>query len=229
MATYVLIHGIFAGGWQWQEVAGMLRKSGQQVYTPTLTGLGERVHLVNPDIDLSTHIQDVFNVLVYEDLGDVILVGYSAGGLVASGVAELAADRIAHLVFLDALVPQDGQSAATMGGPDIMGFFVEAANAHGDGWRIPSDPSNDPRHTAQPLKPLQQPVSITKPEAAKIPRTFILCKRGMEDIGPLHLSAARTAEMVKNDDSWRYRELDSGHMPMWTHPQELTELLLEVS
>lgn len=206
----------------------MLRKSGHQVYTPTLTGLGERVHLVRPEIDLSTHIEDVLNVLIYEDLSDVILVGYSAGGLVVSGVAERAADRIAHIVFLDALVPQDGQSAATMAGPDIMGFLVEAANAQGDGWLIPSDPSNDPRHTAQPLKPLQEPVSISNPEAENISRTFILCKRGMEDIGPLHLPAAQTAEMVKKDDSWGYREIDSGHMPMWTHPQELTELLLEV-
>ena len=228
MATYVLIHGSWAGGWQWREVATSLQQAGQQAFTPTLTGLGERVHLANPDIDLNTHIQDVVNLLIYEDLSEVVLVGYSSSGLVASGVAEIAAERIAHLVYLDALVAQNGQSAADLAGPEVMGFLEEAAQAYGDGWRIPPDPSDSSRHTAQPLKPLQQPVSISNPDAAKLPRTFIFCKKGMEDIGPLHIPIARAAEMAKAEKGWQYRELDSGHMPMWTHPQELTELLLEL-
>ncbi len=229
MATYVLLHGGWAGGWMWREVATLLQQAGHQAFTPTLTGLGERVHLVNPDVDLNTHIQDVKNVLFYEDLSDVILVGYSGSGAVATGVAELAADRIAHLVYLDALILQDGQSVADIAGPEMMGFLEEAALAHGDGWLIPPDPSNSPRHTAQPLKPFQQPLSISNPDAALLPHTFILCKRGAEDVGALHAPVAQAAKRLKADDSWGYQEIDTGHMPMWTHPQELTELLLQFS
>ena len=110
MATFVLVHGGWAGGWQWREVAGLLRAAGHEVFTPTLTGLGERVHLANPDIGLDTHIQDILMVLEYEELRDVILVGYSYSGMVITGVAELAPERISQLIYLDAFVPQDGQS-----------------------------------------------------------------------------------------------------------------------
>lgn len=229
MSNYVLIHGGWAGGWMWREVADYLRQAGHQVFTPTLTGLGERVHLARPDIDLNTHIQDVLNVLIYEDLWEVNLVGYSGGGMVATGVAELAADRIAHLIYLDALVPQDGQSVADLAGPDVMSFLEEAAQAGGDGWKIPTFPDDGPRHTAQPLKPFQQPVSVVNPDAAELPRTFILCTKGMEDVGDLHLPVAKAAEMAKADDHWQYYEIDTGHMPMWTHPRELTDLFLELA
>ena len=104
MATYVLCQGGWAGGWQWREVATLLRAAGHEVYTPTFTGLGERVHLAHPEIDLHTHIEDILMVLHYEDLHGVILVGYSGSGPVISGVAEKAAERIGHLVYLDAFV-----------------------------------------------------------------------------------------------------------------------------
>jgi pimeloyl-ACP methyl ester carboxylesterase len=226
MATFVLIHGAWAGGWQWQDIATSLQQNGHQVYTPTLTGLGERVHLASPEVDLHTHIWDVVNVLIYEDLRDVLLVGYSSGGLIATGVAEVAADRIAHIIYLDALVPQDGQSAANLAGPELMNLLEETALAYGDGWRIPTDPGGDPRHTPQPIRPYLDPVTISNPEAAKLPRTFILCTKGMEDIGPLHTPIAKAAEKAKENGNWGYIELESGHTPMWTHVDELTELLL---
>lgn len=248
MTTYVLIHGGFAGGWIWGDVATRLRKAEHRVFTPTLTGLGERVHLASPHTGLNTHIQDVVNVLIYEDLSELVLLGYSYGGMVATGVAELAAERIAHLVFLDALVPQDGQSAASLLGPETMAFLTGEADVHGDGWRIPPswiDPraadapiaerrrhfntAQDPRHTPHPLKTFQQPVFLENQVAAKLPRTSIYCRRGMEDVGPLHRPVAHAAGMAKVDENWRYRELDSGHMPMWTHPFELTQFLLEVA
>jgi len=229
MSTFVLTHGSWAGGWMWREVATNLQQAGNQVFTPTLTGLGERVHLASPDIDLKTHIQDVLNVLIYEDLWDVNLVGYSSGGMVATGVAELAPDRIAHLIYLDALVPQDGQSVADLAGPELMAFLEGVAQEGGDGWQIPTFPDATPQHTAQPLKPFQQPVSVTNPDAGELPRTFILCTRGMEDVGDLHIPVARAAEMAAADDRWKYLEIDTGHMPMWTHPKELTELLLELA
>src|SRR5574340_886568 len=109
MATFVLVHGGFHGGWCWKKVTPLLRAAGHEVYTPTLTGLGERVHLASPEIDLSTHIQDVVNVLEYEDLREVVLVGHSYGGMVIAGVADRAAPRVAHLVYFDALVAGDGE------------------------------------------------------------------------------------------------------------------------
>ena len=119
MATYVLVHGGGHGGWCYQRVARLLRSAGHEVYTPTLTGLGERSHLLSPDIDLDLHIRDVVAVLHYEDLDDVILVGHSYGGMVITGVADRAADRIGRVVYLDAANPENGQSLVDVAGPII--------------------------------------------------------------------------------------------------------------
>src|SRR5690242_2869175 len=107
MATYVLVPGAWLGGWCWQRVTPLLRAAGHEVYTPTLTGLGERVHLGSPETDLDTHIQDIVNVLVYEDLRDVVLLGHSYSGMVVTGVADRVPDRLSQLVYLDAIVPND--------------------------------------------------------------------------------------------------------------------------
>ena len=233
MANFILCHGGWAGGWQWQEVASMLRVDGHEVFTPTFTGLGERVHLANPEIDLYTHIQDILMVLKYEDLRDVILVGYSISGPVITGVAEKAVDRLGQLVYLDAYLLDDGQSVADQVGPEIMAGLEQAAKMYGDGWRLPHDPpdADQPdvdRHTDQPLKPVLTPLKVKNPEAALLPRTFIYCTQGAQDIGPLHLPIDQAAENAKVNENWRYRELNTGHMPMWTEPQELVNLLLEV-
>ncbi len=229
MAIFVLCHGGWVGGWQWQEVASLLRAAGHDVFTPTLTGLGERVHLAHPDIDLNTHIQDILMVLKYEDLRNVILVGYGISGVVISGVAEEAAERIGHLVYLDAYVLDDGQSVANQVGSEIMANLEQAAQLYGDGWRLPHDPPDADRRTDQPLKPILSHLEVKNPAAAALPRTFIYCTQGAQDIGPLHLPIAQAAENAKIDHSWRYRELKSGHMPMWTIPQDLVNLLLEVA
>ena len=119
MATYVLVHGGGHGGWCYQRVARLLRSAGHEVYTPTLTGLGERAHLLSGGVDLDLHIRDVVAVLEFEDLRDVILVGHSYGGMVITGVADRAADRIGRLVFLDAANPVNGQSLVDVAGPVI--------------------------------------------------------------------------------------------------------------
>lgn len=111
MATFVLVHGSSHGGWCWKKIIPLLRKYGHEVFAPTLTGLGERSHLVSKDIGLDTHILDILQVLIYEDLDNVILVGHSYGGLVVGGVAEKVPDRIKRLVYLDAYIPQDNKSA----------------------------------------------------------------------------------------------------------------------
>ena len=110
MTTYVLIHGGGMGGWTWKYVAGPLRAAGHEVHTPTLTGFGERVHLLSADVTNDVHVTDVINVLHYEDLRDVVLVGHSYGGTVIPGVVAQAADRVAHIVYLDAIVPEAGES-----------------------------------------------------------------------------------------------------------------------
>src|SRR5437764_8833612 len=120
VATYVLVHGGGHGGWCYQRVARILRSAGHDVYTPTLTGLGERSHLMRPGIDLDTHILDIVNVLHYEDLRDVILVGHSYGGMVITGAADRASDRVGRLVYLDAANPKNGESLVDVAGKIIL-------------------------------------------------------------------------------------------------------------
>lgn len=229
MATFVLCHGGWSGGWQWREVAALLRTAGHDVFTPTFTGLGERVHLTRPDVDLNTYIQDILMVLKYENLTDVVLLGYSISGPVITGVAEKASERIGHLVYLDAYVLDDGQSVADQVGAEIMAGLEQAAQLYGDGWRLPHNPPDADRRTDQSLKPILTPLAVKNPAAVTLPRTFIYCTQGAQDIGPLHLPIAHAAEKAKLDDQWRYRELNTGHVPMWTAPHELVTLLFEIT
>jgi pimeloyl-ACP methyl ester carboxylesterase len=228
----MLCHGAFTGGWIWRRVAASIRAAGCEVFTPTFTGAGERAHLANPDIDLDTHIQDILMVLEYEDLYDVILVGYSYSGSIVSGVAERAAERIAHLVYLDAFVPRDGQSQADLIGPEVMAGIIEAAKAYGDGWRIPHNYHSPfppaPRRTALLLKAVLKRVHISSPAAAALPRTFIHCTKGMADLGPVGIPIANAAANAKKDERWQYRELETGHLPWETAPDDLAGLLLAI-
>src|ERR1051325_5380741 len=137
MATIVIVHGAFGGGWEWSAVAALLRARGHEVFTPTLTGFGERVHLATPETRLETHIQDILNVLRYEDLHQVVLTGQSYGGMVITGVADRAPERVTHLVYLNALVPQNGESVFDLSPPAFRQRLEEAAQTSGAGWCIP--------------------------------------------------------------------------------------------
>jgi pimeloyl-ACP methyl ester carboxylesterase len=223
-STFVLVHGAWAGGWAWREVASHLRAAGHEVFTPTLTGLGERVHLATPETDLDTHIQDILGVLEYEMLRDVILVGHSYGGMVVTGVAERAPERLAHLVYLDALVPEDGQSLADIFGPEIGARLEGAARAYGEGWRVPHDPPDAPRMTPHPLKTGVQALAVKNPAARALPRTFIYCTEGKEEMAT-GFAITRAAERAKTAGSWRYLELPTRHVPMETAPLELAATL----
>jgi pimeloyl-ACP methyl ester carboxylesterase len=228
MANFVLCHGGWVGGWQWREVAALLRAAGHEVFTPTFTGLGERSHLADPEIDLDTYIQDILMVLKYEDLRDVILVGYSLSGPVITGVAEEAPERIRHLVYLDAYVLVDGESMADQLGEQMMAGLEQVALNAGDGWRLPHNPPDADRRTDQSIKFLYNTARVNNPAASQIPRTFIYCTQSAQDIGPLHHTITLAAEKARGDNRWHYCELDTGHMPMWTVPQELANLLLEI-
>jgi pimeloyl-ACP methyl ester carboxylesterase len=135
MATFVLVHPAFAGGWAWRYVAPLLREHGHDVYTPTLTGLGERAHLATPAVDLETHILDIVNVLTYEDLQQVVLVGWSYSGTVITGVIDCVPERLAHAVYLDAEVPRDGESSFDLYRPEDRVAREQSAQATGDGWK----------------------------------------------------------------------------------------------
>jgi pimeloyl-ACP methyl ester carboxylesterase len=232
-ATFVLIHGAWHGGWCWKKLTPLLRAAGHEVYTPTLSGLADRAHLLSPQIGLNTHIADITALLEYEDLHNVILVGHSYGGMVITGVAEVAAPRLAHLVFLDAFVPQDGQSLFDTI-PDHGAAMKTIAEEAGNGWNVPLENATfgvtdeaditwlSTRITAQPLRTFEEPVHLNDPAALTLPRSYVLCrKEGASLFYPF-------AEQVQRDDGWGYYELTACHDAMITVPEELANVLLEV-
>jgi pimeloyl-ACP methyl ester carboxylesterase len=237
MATYVLVHGGAHGGWCYGPVARILRAAGQEVLAPTLTGLGDRSHLLRPGIDLDTHIADIVAVLRYEDLRDVILVGHSYGGMVITGVADRAPDRVGHLVYLDAATPVDGQSLV-----DIAGPLMHAARAHGrvvDGVELVLFPGTEPlphygvtdpddiawmdeRLTPHPWACFEQPLRLTNEAALwAIPQSHIVCTSTLATRDPARMEAARAAGRL-----W---DIDTGHDLMITEPEAVAALLLKAA
>jgi len=240
MATFVLVHGAWHGGWCWQRVARILRAAGHEVYTPTLTGLGERAHQLGPDITLETHIQDVVGVLPYEDLHGVVLVGHSYSGMVITGVAEQAAERLGHLVYLDAFVPGDGQALSDFAPPALIAMFREQARREGNGYGVP--PLSDtfgitaeadlawvrPRIGMHPLQTKLDPVRLSNPNARQLPRTYIYCAD--PSAPPERPRAfAQFATRLRTDPAWRYVEIATGHDAMITEPDQLSRLLLDLA
>jgi pimeloyl-ACP methyl ester carboxylesterase len=225
MATFVLVHGSGGGGWTWRETLAGLRAGGHEAVAPTLTGMGERVHLAGPAVGLDTHVLDVANALAYEDLRDAVLVGHSYAGMVITGVAERVPERLRHLVYLDALVPADGQAARDFYPAAVRAAFDAAARTHGGGWRVPQGPDAGPRATPHLLRAFAQPLTVRNPAAAALPRTYIACTAREPD--PLLLPIAATAARLREAPGWGYRELPTGHAPMLSAPHALTALLLE--
>ncbi len=233
MATFVLVPGMWHGGWCWKKVTPLLRAAGHAVFTPTLTGVGERAHLRYAAIDMHTHIQDMVNVLDYEDLREVILVGHSLAGFMAPAVAERVPERIAHIVNLDGVIPVEGKAFKDLL-PDYWEDFRQRGRANGDeGWSPPvlewtfgvtgADLEwMQSKLTPHPLKTWETPLHFTNPAARSIPRTFIHCAEG--------LAAHEVAEEEKKCASlgWGYRALPTGHDAMITAPEELTKTLLEL-
>ncbi len=234
MANFVLVHGMGAGGWQWREVADQLRQAGHEVITPTLTGLGERAHLLTPEIDLETHITDISSVIECEELSDVVLVGHSYGGMVVTGAADRQFSNIDTLIYLDAFLPEDGQSVMDLQPPDRIDYYNEIAKEKGDGWRIPTPPGEfwkltDPEDIAQfdrlkvdhPLAALKQPVQLTNQRPKN--RAYVWAS------GFTPSPFEKFAAACREDNGWLYREIDSGHQMMMSHSAEVAEMLLELS
>jgi len=227
--TIVFCHGAWDGGWFWKDTAAELRRKGFDVYAPSLTGLGDRIHLGTPETNLDTHIEDIVNLIRYEQLRDVYLIGHSYGGMVATGAADRVPERIREIVYLDAYVPEDGQSIADfLGGPssDFVGMMQQAADAYGGGWRVPyPGEAYDERLTAQPGQTFLQPIKLTNADARKLPRTYVACTaRGEHPVyTPIDGVAARAREA-----GWRYYEIAAGHNLNQTSPEETLRLLLEI-
>lgn len=226
--TYVMVHNGFAGGWIWAEVAGRLRAGGHLVHTPTLTGLGERAHLAHPDVDLATHVQDIVGVIDCEGLSGVTLVASSSGAVVAAGVAERVPERISRLVYIDTMEPADGQSWMDLMGPEVSAPLLLAAERFGDGWRVPRTDVAPPRWVPHPLKTVKDPLVVSNPAAARLPRSLILATNrpagwffGLGDVIDAFSLRAR-------DRGFDMHEIASDHLPQLSAPNDLVDVLAKI-
>jgi pimeloyl-ACP methyl ester carboxylesterase len=222
--TIVIVHGAWGGSWAFKKVEGLLRDKNYIVYRPQLTGLGERVHLARGDIGLSTHIEDVVNTILFEDLRDIILVGHSYGGMVITGVADRVPDRIKRLVYLDALLPNDGESLnAIFGGRSeglkqmTKGDFIVPP------WVKADQPP--PKDVPQPLKTFNEPVSFKNEAAKKLPVTYILTvDKGKEAKDDDFFSQSQRAK----ERGITVLQLPADHNPQWSAPEALVEMLISI-
>lgn len=217
--TYVIVHGAWGGGWAFRRVDELLRARGHNVYRPTLTGLGERTHLAGPGVGLRTHVEDVVNVLLFEDLRDVVLVGHSYGGVVITGVADRVPERIRSLVYLDAIVPNDGESAlAAIGG---RGEWVKRMERDGllvPPWVRPEHPL--PKDVPHPVKTFTDPVSYKNEAAKKLPATYVLTVEANATRDDFDAQAERA-----KGRGWTVLRMTADHNPQRTAPEALAELL----
>lgn len=238
MSTFLLVHGAFHGGWCWTKLSPLLRAAGYEVHAPTLTGLGERSHLLNRTIDLDTHIKDIVNLLVFEDLTDAIIVGHSYGGMVIAGVAQKVPDRLGHLVYLDAITPEDGHSALDCIKPETAALFRRLAFEKGDGWLLPCPSGwtfgvtegNEVNWlmqnlTPHPLATFEQKLSFRNPLAMALPKTFIWCN------GSARKNVREDWPMLPPSfpSGWGCYEIKTGHDAMITAPDELARTLTAVA
>jgi pimeloyl-ACP methyl ester carboxylesterase len=232
MATFLVAHGAWSAGWAWKKMHPLMAQRGHRLLTPTYTGLGERAHLARPDVDLDTHIADVLGVIEMEDLNGFILIGHSYGGMVATGVAARARDRVKTLVYLDAFAPKDGESIFSLT-PDREKVVREQVAKDGDGWRItpnpmPPDTSADdqawamPRRLPQPFKTFEQRIKLPGGELT-LPRHYIYATRHPPD------DRFRQFLQRARREGWGASEVDASHNPHITCPEVLMALLERIA
>ncbi|WP_438483116.1 alpha/beta hydrolase [Oleiharenicola lentus] len=221
----VFVHGAWGGGWQFKKVQPLLEARGYQVWRPTLTGLGERSHLATRDIGLATHIEDIVNFLRFENLTDVILVGHSYGGMVVTGVVDRAPERIKRVIYLDAMVPSDGESAMSVRGarPDMP---IEKMAK--DGFVIPFWVKADkpyPRDVPHPLKTFTDPIELKNPAAKKVHASYILTvdKGKTAEQDDFYAQSLRAKER-----GWPVVQMEADHNPQWFLPEATVEQLLSI-
>ena len=231
--TFVLVHGAWHGGWCWCRVADRLRASGHIVFTPTLTGLGERAHLLHPDINLSLHVADVLGLIKCERLNYIVLVGHSYGGFVISGVAEAVANKISSIVFLDAFIPDNGESLLDVVQPAVQDVIQDVLD-RGDTTVPVRDAAAfkvnekdrawvDSLATPQPIGTMTEKIKLTGA------RERVATKAYIRAAGYPNVSFDKACARTKADRSWRTYEVPCGHDVMIDKPDRLAEILLEVA
>ncbi|MDS1141390.1 alpha/beta fold hydrolase [Pusillimonas sp. SM2304] len=236
-STFVLVHGAWHGGWCWSRVAERLRADGHIVYTPTLTGLGERSHLLNREVTLQTFVDDIVNVLAWEDLTEVVLVGHSFAGLVITGVADAVPQRLSRLVYLDAFILESGISTFDSLPAEVAAKMEAAAQQVSTA--APALPPPKPKHlglaapediafvqsrlTPQPLAAYQTALQLKHAPGNGLPCTYLHC------ISPPFAPVENTSAWVKSHTDWRWEALDSGHDAMVSHPDRVCAALLQSS
>jgi pimeloyl-ACP methyl ester carboxylesterase len=230
VGTFVLVHGAWAGAHGFRHVRRRLWAAGHDAFTPSLTGIGERLHLTTPQVTLTTHVQDLVNHVLYEDHCDIVLVGYSYGGMVITGSLLHIAERVSHLVYLDAFVPGDGDSLQSLAGLPDPGRLVL-----GEEWLVPPAPRTyddpdeaafmGPRRVGHPIGCFTETVRLERAlEDYPFERTYIRATADVPDApaaGAFDAGAAR----ARSSDAWHYREIATNHMVASNRPEELTELL----
>ncbi len=234
-ATFVLLHGAWHGAWCWRRVSDQLRERGHRVYLPTLTGLGERSHLLSANITLNTHADDLINTLLWEDLSDVILVGHSFGGIAVSAAADIVPERIRSLIYLDSLLIQNGESPFSVVPAEVAAARRKLAQESPDGLTIPVPPPeafgvSDPadaqwlrdKCTPHPVSTYESSLSLRHPLGNGLPVTYIAVQ---PEYGPLQ----SVREWVKQQSDWEYISIDAGHDAMVTSPDTVTALLLDIA
>jgi pimeloyl-ACP methyl ester carboxylesterase len=234
MATFVLVHGAWHGSWCWARIRKALLDKGHEVFTPTLTGVGERSHLLAPDVDLLCHIDDVANLILWEDLSSIILCGHSYGGCVISGVADRLPDRIAALIYLDAFLLEDGQSLHDVLPADHRQLQLDLATEHGEGWRVPPIPAEvfnvnsadrewvDRQCTQQPLASFQQALRL-QGGLSRVANNYFVYAAGWQG-SPF----TRFYDLAKAR-GWQTSEIACGHDVMLDCPDALAAELAKIA
>ena len=246
--TFVLMHGAYHGGWCWRDVAARLRAAGHAVFTPTQTGVGERSHLLSTDIAIDTFVDDLANVLRFEDLHDVVLVGHSFGGNAITGVADRMPERLRHLVYLDAMIPVAGKSVMDTMPAHVVAKMRDASQASSGGVSMAVPPVKFfgitdeaqaawvmGKCTPHPISTYATPITLNHPIGNGVPCSYIAVTPHFAPTGVSRDQAKALAEQhvqtapAAGESLWRYVEMAAGHDAMVTHPAELSELLLDIA
>src|SRR5215218_3048420 len=246
MATYALVGGAWLGGWCWQPIARQLRDDSHDVYPATHTGLGERVHPASPEVDLDTHITDVVKLIEFEDLHDVVLLGHSYGGLVVTGAADRIPERISQLVYLDTAPLPDGAILLEKFPLEARKRTEDQVQEVGEGWKFPMPPPEElanmaslegvdedhlrllySRATPQPFGTYTQPLRLTNPAREELPKLGIVCSFSLDQVQEMIASGNPLFRELAGPE-WRFVQLPTGHWPMFSRPEDLAELLLDL-
>lgn len=247
MTTFVLVPGYWLGAWAWQPVTQRLRAAGHTVYPLSLTGLGERAHLGGPDVNLETHIADIVNLLRYEDLHDVVLVGHSGEGVALTGAADRVPERLAQLVYVDSAPVPDGTAQIELYPPEQRALYERRVADQGDGSRFEMPPWEEldqgnqldglgeaeraairARIAAEPFAVATQPLRVSNPQRTQVPGTIIWCTFDKAAVDGI-LASGNPFWSALVAQTWQFRYLRTGHWPMFSAPAALAELLLEVA